>query len=419
MGSNLLLKALQENDAARGKKARGYFENSEYLHSFPTGIPIVDYNLGYMRYVYNTNSNEVIDSYPCLGIPAGSLVTVIGKPSTAKTTTLLRYAANIVRGFDSGSIIHWDVEQSTTSFTRVINVTGFKASEIENDKKYILRQDKLNLNDMKNSVFEIYNEKMKNKEKYEYDTGLKNEFGKPLIMLQPTVIILDSFGSITSENEDMNLEKFVEVSSQTERMRLTAEIGRCLNEIIPCLKGANIILLSVNQIKQKIAANSFIHSPSEILYLNQDETLPSGKMPQYLAAVLMKHTVPGSGKLTLEDDGIDGFTINVSIIKSRVSAAGANFSMIYDKDTGISMLRTCVNYAKDIGVLNGNRGGYYFGDEKNHKFTAKTMEQDFYEDRELYRIMHRHIIPPLQKNLEIINPHFMDPPEEELNFYNL
>ena len=57
----------------------------------------------------------------------------------------------------------------------------------------------------------------------------------------------------------------------------------------------------------------------------------------------------GSAKYTLEDDGFDGFGINIEIIKARSNQAGQKVKVIYDKVRGIDPVRTCIAYAKDQG----------------------------------------------------------------------
>lgn len=71
-----LLDALREiGEVSKGKNL---FERNATTISYKTGIPILDYYLGYMVNVYDENNN-IIDKYPSLGITGGSYVTVIGK----------------------------------------------------------------------------------------------------------------------------------------------------------------------------------------------------------------------------------------------------------------------------------------------------------------------------------------------------
>ena len=141
-----------------------------------------------------------------------------------------------------------------------------------------------------------------------------------------------------------------------------------------------------------------------------------GRTPQFLAHVLIKFVAVGSEKYNLEDDGFDGFGVRLEIIKSRTNQAGQTVPLIYDKVRGIDSLRSSVNYAKELGMLGGNRNGYYFGDNKENKFTLKNMHQDFKDNRDLYKILYGNIIPVLESRLSAVTPDEMEVPEEEFNY---
>lgn len=411
MGKNFLIEALRETG---GKK--NLFENNASVISYKTGFPVLDYYLGYRVNVFDEKTNELTSSYPCIGITAGSYIEFIGKPSTSKTTTAVQVAANIVRKFDNGSVIHFDLEQAM-NYTRIQTLTKFTISEL-NDGKYILRQEKNTLEDMKETIIKLSMEKENNKELYRYKTGKVNEFGEEIELYEPTVIILDSIASITNGlnmNVKKDVEKMQEIGTQTDRMRLTGEIGRFFNEILPYLRTYNIILIAINQIKTN-PNMGVVKSPAEILYLSQDEALPGGKTPQFLAHILIKFVAVGGEKYTYDEHGFDGFGVKLNIVKSRTNQAGQTFPLIYDKVRGMDSLRSSVHYAKEIGILGGNKNGYYLNGDKEHKFTLKDMHKDFRENRELYKVLYGNIIPVLENRLSTISPEEMPVVEEEYDY---
>lgn len=410
MGKNFLIQSLRQ---ATGKK--NLFDANASVISYKTGFPVLDYYLGYQVNVYN-DDNELVSSYPSLGITAGSYVEFIGKPSTSKTTTAIQIASNIVRNFDNGSVIHFDLEQAM-NYTRIQTLSKFNIRTIR-DGKYILRQEKNTLENIKETIVEIASEKENNPDVYKYKTGKLNEFGEEIEIFEPTVIILDSIASITNGldiNNKKEMEKMKEIGTQTDRMRLTGEIGRFFNEILTQLRTYNIILIAINQIK--VNPNmGIVKSPAEILYLDQDEALPGGRTPQFLAHILLKFIAVGSEKYTKEDEGFDGFGVKIKIIKSRTNQAGQIVPMIYDKVRGLDSLRSSVRYSKDIGLLNGNKNGYYFEDDKEHKFTLKNMHQDYKENRELYTCLYSRIIPRLEEHLSVVSPEELEIVEEEFDY---
>lgn len=409
---NALLNALRLNDQSKGKKSKGYFNNNASLISYSTGFPTLDYALGYKVNIFN-KKNELINTYPSLGITAGSYVLFTGKPGTSKTAAAIKIAANIIRPFENGMVIHYDLEQAT-QYSRIQALTRMPINELY--EKYILRQENITLNDIKASIIDIYNEKVNNPDKYKYNTGKKNEFNEDIILYEPTVIILDSIATITN-GLDAEIEE--DISKQTDKTRLAGEISRFFNEVLGPMREANIILIAINQIKQKIAMNAYVHEAADILGLGQNESLPGGKTHQYLAHILLKFEANGSEKFTVEDDGFIGFGVRIKIIKSRVSAAMNVVNMIYDSNSGINMIRSTVRFAKDSGLLGGNKNGYYFTSNKDDKFTLKNMPNDFKENPNLYKIMHDTIMPVLEQNLSGITPEEISVPQEETNFYDL
>lgn len=392
-----------------------YFDCNASVVTYKTGFPQLDYYLGYKINVYD-DCNNIIDSYPSIGIPGGSIVTFIGKPSTSKTTTAVQVAANIVREFENGFVIHYDLERAQ-NYSRIQNLAKFSMADLRAGK-YILRQERNTVGDIKSSIVKIWKKKIDNPDIYKYNSGKKNEFGEDIIIYEPTVIILDSIATLSTglnENDKKDLVKMEEVGSQTERMRITGEIGRFFNEILPYLREANIILICINQIKDKPQLG-FCPEPSEILYLSQNESLPGGKSPQFNASVLLKFIAVGSAKYELEDDGFDGFGVKVMIIKSRGNQAGRFVNLIYDKLRGIDPIRSSIAFAKELGLTGGNKNSFYFNSHKEEKFSLKNVNQEFRERRHLFKIMFDNIRPVLESKLSMLTPDELEPVDEAMDY---
>ena len=386
--SNPLLEALVLNDAAKGKKATGYYEDNTNIISYKTGFPTLDYKLGYRVFVKDDKGKE--DSYLNLGITSGSYICLVGKPGGAKTSMAIQIAANIVKPFESGIVFHIDCE-GATSYSRVQALTKIPLDTLRD--KYRIRQEKIALSDVKAMIVDIYHEKVQNKEKYLYNTGKLNEFGEEIIMPEPTCIVLDSFATLSSGIEDKSIEEAAEIMTQTEKMRLTGEIGRFLNELLPILKEANIILIAVNQIKTN-PGMGIIKQPGMVLGLKPDEAPSAGWAPLFNAQILIRCTGMSSDKYTMEDDGFTGFGVKFDIIKSRVSAAGESGVLVFDRNKGVDPIRSSVYLAKQIGLLEGNRGAYHFKGYET-RFSQKNMLEDFKEKPELIKEMKETIGPTL------------------------
>ena len=390
------------------------FESNMMIDSYKTGIAPLDYYLGYMLNVYDDNDN-IVESYPCLGFNGGCNILTIGKSSTAKTSVDLFIAAMIVKPYENGLIIHYDLEQAM-NITRAKNMTHFTIREMQD--KYILKQMNTTIEDIKKMIMELYKEKTSHPDEYMYTSDKKDEFGNEIKMYQPTVILIDSIPSLStklSETDKKDWAKLEEITSQTDRMRMTGEVGRFYTDILPYLRAANIIVMSINHIKVN-PQMGIVKSAAELLYLKQDEALPGGRSPVYLAHYLLKHVAIGSGKLTLEDDGIDGFLIKIEIIKSRSNQAGQSVNIVYDKVKGVSPIRTCIQFAKDNGLIGGNRNSMYFINNKDSKFQLRNVEECFNQNKELYSIMYQHIVPLLSTRLSQVTSEELEMDNEIMDY---
>jgi hypothetical protein len=284
--------------------------------------------------------------------------------------------------------------------------------------KYVLREEDNSIADIKKTIVEIYREKKSKPEVYNYDTGRKNEFGEPIIIPCPTVLLIDSIASLASdlnENEKKDREKQEEVGSQTDRMRTTGEISRLVTESLPLMAAANIIVLAVNHIKPKSQVGG-MPQPADILYLKQDETMPGGKAPQYYASILIRVNALGSEKYTTDEDGFDGFGASFDIIKNRVNKAGQKVHMIYDSVNGYEPVRTNLSFAKELGVLTGNKNKAYSLENPDVKFSLKNAPDEFKEDKSLYKVMYDAMKPAMNNILSQASESMLTYVEDEYDY---
>lgn len=387
-----LLSTLRDNP-----KFGSLFSNNGVTASYKTGIAVLDYALGYKLHVYNENG-VVSETYAALGFQGGCYIMDIGKASTAKTSLMLFIGGMIVRPFKNSFLLHIDLEQAMNP-TRAKAMTRFTMEQMRN--QYVLRQESCTMDDIKLMLMNIWKEKTQAGDKYLYDTGKKNEYGEEIITYEPTVVLIDSIPSLSvalSENDKKDWAKLEEISSQTERMRVTAEIGRLYTELLPYLRAANIIVISINHIRVN-PQMGIVKTAAELLYLDQTETMPGGKTPPYLAHYLLKNVAVGSKKYTKEDDGIDGFGIQLKIIKARSNQNGQIIDLVFDKINGICPIRSNIEFAKENGLIGGNRNAMYFINNKENKFPLRTVEAYFNENPEMYKIMYDHIVPLLETKL--------------------
>ena len=136
--ANPLLSALRENDKD------GLFAASPAMVCYSTGIPTLDYQLGY-TIVSKDNNGVITGTHDCLGLVGGSFVTIIGKSGTAKTAAACKMGAEIVKPFKSGFVCHYDLEQALNP-TRVMNITGLTNEEYMDH--YVLKSSRSYIEDI-------------------------------------------------------------------------------------------------------------------------------------------------------------------------------------------------------------------------------------------------------------------------------
>lgn len=403
-----LIKELRENDNSK----RNLFIGSTMSMGYPSRLaPMLDYMLGYNVHVYE--GDQYIETYPSLGIKDGSIVTLAGKSSTAKTTMAIQIASNIVRNYPQGVVFHYDIERAM-NYTRIASLSRFTMPEMQNGK-YILRREHTTIQDIKRSIAAIYMEKMNNPERYLVTENVKNEFNQPTVMLTPTVCIIDSIASLLSdinENTKDGKERLVEVATQTDQMRRAAEIGRFFNEIMPMISSANIILICVNHIHTRGSIG--VPQPPELQWLGQDETIPGGKNSIYLTNTLIKSTSIGSMKFNKDDDGFNGTGIRLMIVKSRGNANGKSVDLVLNLSKGIDYLRSAIEFANSLGFVGGDKRGKYFLDHKEVKWKPATVYMDFKDHPELADILFEIIKDPLSNFLQEQAPVKTEDNEEEI-----
>lgn len=400
MSENRLLSRLKKKDK------KGLFKSSNSDISYATGFLPLDYRNGYMMESTNMD-NVVTGTYPSLGIVGGSMVTIVGKSATAKTTFAMQMAASIIKPFPDGIVMHFDLERAT-NYNRVKAVTGLKQSDME--QRYILKKDQGYIEDIMEAIMDIAHMKESYKEDFMYDTGLKDEFDRPLKVYVPTVVIIDSIPSlcstpdtITDKETKTKLEK-LEVGGSMSRNRDVQKISDMYMKLMGPLKQYNITVITINHIKQKLDINPFAKSQAQVMWLKQDESLPGGNASIYYANNIFKFVSVGGGKKTVEDDGFDGFTIRCELIKSRTNKAGQSCTLIYNQSRGFDPILSLFEFAKEHGLMAGSRkNARYFVGHEDIKFNEKDFVNEFIERQEVRYALHDVTLPILNSQLSVVD----------------
>ena len=170
---------------SNGGNSRVFSKNTLIDYSYSTGIPIIDYALGYEVNVYD--GDKFVKKRTCLGLQAGSFNVVTGRTQSYKTTICIQIIAEIAHRH-GGNIVHYDAEQ------RLVLQRAKTLSKLPGDwfvgeyPRYSLRSGAIGFDTLQNDIAEIYATKMQNRQYLLTDTGEVDDQNRPIKLMPPTVL---------------------------------------------------------------------------------------------------------------------------------------------------------------------------------------------------------------------------------------
>jgi hypothetical protein len=329
---------------------------------------------------------------------------------THNTTLAVQLSANIIRQYTHSSVIHYDCEQRFDT-SRAENISRLPADYFESGR-YIIKSGAVGLDIMQETIVKLYTTKMKMKDELSISTGLKNEFGKEIMILEPTMIIIDSITSVLTETfspentkDASNAEK---LRSNTEGARDAKGLKGFFKDILPLCKEANIIIYAINHINTNMSMNAFVPVSKQHNFLKQDESIPGGKTMLYYPFNIIKLIARPSDDFSEETDGFSGHVVMVEPIKSSSNQSGNNskgisFEMIFSFKYGFDSLRSIIWYGKEMGIIEGNKNRMKFKDDPSFTFSFKDINKEAME-KPIWESIRKFIIPSLESHLSFIEP---------------
>lgn len=350
------------------KKTKDISMINEQQHSvaYSTGFLNIDFLNGT---ILNINDRKYFE----VGIVDGSINAVIARSGAGKSTICTQWAANIIRPFKSACVF-MDNAESGFLLSRAMQLSGFSQEEFH--KRFILRDAGINTESIYDRVRLIHDIKVDNPDEYTYDTGIVDEYGKPVIKFEPTVYILDSLKAIMpkklSEDEGSNMNGAITAKTNSD----------VFLRLVPLCREANIIMLIINHITQN-GIGSFMPVKADLAYLKQNESLPGGKTTStYLQNNIFRLDEKSKLKES-ETFGIDGAIVNVDIVKSRTNKAGKSATLVFDQNNGYDPDLSLFMYLKENNILEGS-GAYLRLPESEIKFSQKQFKNLLYTNQDFY-----------------------------------
>ena len=350
------------------KKTKDISMINEQQHSiaYSTGFLNIDFLNGT---ILDINDKK----YFQVGIVDGSINAMIALSGEGKSTICTQWASNIIRPFPT-ACVYMDNAESGFLRSRAIQLSGFSKEEFQ--RRFIMRDAGITTESIYDRIRLIHDIKVDNPEEYTYDTGIKDEYGKPIIKFEPTVYILDSLKALLpkklSEDEGSNM-------NGATTARINSDI---FLRLVPMCREANIIMLIINHIT-KGGIGSVTPVKADLAYLKQGESLPGGKTT---STYLQNNIFRLDRKIKLKETetfGIDGAITNVDIVKSRTNKAGKSATLVFDQNNGYDPDLSLFMYLKENNMIEG-AGAYLKLPGSEIKFSQKQFKQTLYTNPEFY-----------------------------------
>jgi hypothetical protein len=376
-----------------------FSQNTLIDYSYPTGIPLIDYRLGYEVVTKDENGN-ITGKRLCLGLQAGTFNVLTGNTQTYKTTIGEMMIAHIAKD-NSGNIIHLDPENRAV-VQRIKNGTRLPDSWFTGkNPRYKIINGAIGFDTLQEIVTDIWTRKMKMRAVLSVDTGLKDDHGNPIMLMPPTCLFLDSVSDVINKEYDINNKKQVdeltELRSNTYGMTSAKTLRGVIADILPMLKEANILFLTIAHKNSNVSMNAFTPPKKQFQYGANDEKVSGGKALEYNASLVGNFVaeLSADSRYHMDTDGFEGNTVVFEPIKCSTNESGntktgLGYRLVIDKRAGsVDNLRSLILYLNDLGRLKGNKAGFRVIDEKgeviSEKFTWKKAYEDFKADPVSYK----------------------------------
>ena len=353
---------------------------------------------------------------PCITVANESELFLIKDYIVTHNTTLaVQLAANIIRQYKTSTVIHFDCEQRIDlSRIQVISkLPSYYFMEDDGPARYTIKAGAVGLDTMQETIVRLFAAKMKIKNEITVDLGTVDEFGNPVRIMEPTIIIIDSITSVLSETFSPDNAKEVseaeKLRGNTEGARDSKSLKGFFKDVLPLCKEANIIIFAINHINMNMSMNAFTPAAKKQNYLKQDEVIPGGVSLIYYPFNIVKLIAKPSDDFTKEGDGFDGHMVMAEPIKSSSNQSGntskgVSFGMCFNYKTGFDPLRSLIIYGRERGIIEGNRNRLKFKDDPEHVFSFKTIYKDIDEKPFIMENIKKFIFPALKDHLSYVEP---------------
>lgn len=384
---------------------------------YPTGFMYTDYGTGSFLTVHDDDERPLYQ-YHNIGIPQGSVISIISKSQGGKTTLSAKMSAAIIEPY-----INYVIQQHTMNdVVRQIgekkgvdfSMEGYPVIEILDTEKTLpvdyvkkimqytnkLIQRHVAINPIttdKDLIMALEKHvKFKAAHMKKIPMPILDMFGKPIIDYPPTIMIVDSGSQLLLEDcDDPNLAKkgmsimdiYNSATMNTAGARRAKVITAMYSQIVNYAKKYNVIVFMINHINKMLPVNGI--PVKQYRGLRAGETIGGGEKAIYLCANILRLDViksigyDSATSLNL-GDGVTGFISKAAWIKSKSNSKSNISFLCYTNKAGYDPLLSCLYQGKENGDLLKSGNFHYVKGYDKYKFTLKNYDEVFGDHPELF-----------------------------------
>jgi hypothetical protein len=226
-----------------------------------------------------------------------------------------------------------------------------------------------------------------------------------------------------------SIENIDQLRTDTYGMRSAKTLRGVLTDVLPLLKEANIIFITIAHKGSNVAMNAFAGPKKQFQYGSHDEKMSGGKVVEYSASFVGNFTaeIREDSRYHIASDGFEGNTvlfepIKVSTNESGNEKTGLGFRLVIDKrKEGVDNIRSLILFLNQRGRLKGNKAGFRvidkIGEPISEKFTWKTVYEDFSKSPATYKTF----MIAAREELEtlISKAYDTNPNQEQINVFDV
>lgn len=342
------------------------YKDSPALPNFNTGT-LTDYLVG--KFIPGVGGCTIMDG----GIATTNAV--VGPPQAFKSTTNNGLIVNVVARYPDAEALIYDTEGSLKDKSRILEMSSLYRDDPIKRKKHledlgrriiiVNRGHYPMLDDFDEEVKKIYAARKKDLNKYIIETPILDPItGKPMRIVKPIFIVIDSLSKAKVRVAEEMLEKHGASSSETNTMAMREALAknRIIGKYPNYAETSGIYFSMTAQLTSKIEMNSYLPPSKDIQFMRQGEKLKGvGNDFLYLVST---HLEVRSPKVLLDSNkeceyplpsGITAPTemneVTMGVVRCKNHGAGLQFKPVLSQTHGYEPDLTNYHYLRTMNYF--------------------------------------------------------------------